>query len=88
MKGRIGPDDSKDISVTFLCNTEKIVKGDIVVLIRGGRILKLPFAAQTIIPAVSIAQDSFDFGNITTLGKLYLKYGYEKQYFFWKWRTF
>lgn len=54
MKGRIGPDDTRELTVTFLCPIEKTIKGDIVVLIRGGRILKLPFAAQTIIPAVSI----------------------------------
>jgi hypothetical protein len=69
MKGRISPDDQRDISVTFLCPTEKQVKGDIVVLIRGGRVLKLPFTAQTIIPQVEILEHSFDFGNITTLGK-------------------
>lgn len=68
MKGRIGPDDSREISVTLLCSQEKVIKGDIVVLIRGGRVLKIPFSAKTIIPLVSIEEDIFDFGNITTLG--------------------
>ena len=38
------------------------------ILIRGGRILKLPFTATTVIPKVEIIQDCFNFGNITTLG--------------------
>ncbi len=50
LKGRIGPDDSKEITVTFLCKDEKTIKGEISVLIRGGKILKVPFYAQSIIP--------------------------------------
>ncbi|EWS70940.1 flagellar associated protein, putative (macronuclear) [Tetrahymena thermophila SB210] len=68
LKGRIGPDDVRDISVTILSNQENTFKGDIIVYIRGGRILKLPFQGQTIIPQVSILEELFDFGNITTLG--------------------
>ena len=52
----------------FCCREEKLIKGDIIVSIRGGRILKLPFSAQTIIPKVEILEEGFDFGNITTLG--------------------
>jgi len=37
-------------------------------MIRGGRILKLPFKVQTIIPDVEIVEPEFNFGKITTLG--------------------
>jgi len=33
---------------------EIIVKGEIIILIRGGRILKIPFSGKTIIPDVFI----------------------------------
>ena len=44
MKGKIPPDDSKDIVVKFVCNEETQIKGDIIVKIRGGRLLKIPFS--------------------------------------------
>ncbi|EGR30900.1 hypothetical protein IMG5_121460 [Ichthyophthirius multifiliis] len=68
VKGRIGPDESKEITVTFLCKEEKEIKGEISVLIRGGKILKAPFYAEVIIPQVMIQEEYFDFGNLTTLG--------------------
>jgi hypothetical protein len=47
---------------------ERIIKEDIVVCIRGGKILKIPFRAECIIPKVEVLENSFDFGNVTTLG--------------------
>jgi hypothetical protein len=54
--------------VRFLVKEEATVKGEIVILIRGGRVLKIPFSGRTIIPEVVILEESFNFGNITTLG--------------------
>jgi hypothetical protein len=31
-------------------------------------VLKIPFQVKTVIPAVEILQDQFDFGRLTTLG--------------------
>ena len=66
--GKINPDESKDITVKYLAKEETDVKTDIQILIRGGRVLKIPFQVKTIIPAVEILQDQFDFGRLTTLG--------------------
>lgn len=44
------------------------MKGDIIIMIRGGKILKIPFVGTTIIPDVEILENEFNFGNITTLG--------------------
>ena len=52
----------------FIAKEEVAVKGDIVILIRGGRVLRIPFTARTIIPEVVILEEEFNFGNITTLG--------------------
>ncbi|KAL4498636.1 hypothetical protein ABPG72_019754 [Tetrahymena utriculariae] len=68
MKGKIGSDDTKVLNLKFSSKKECNIKGDIVILIRGGKTLKLPFSVQTIIPDIQINQDKFDFGNITTLG--------------------
>lgn len=43
MKGKVPPDDGKDIMVKFICNAETSIEGDIIIKIRGGKILKLPF---------------------------------------------
>ena len=70
MKGRIGADDTKTLTLKFSSKIESQIKGDIVVFIRGGRTLRLPFSVTTIIPNIQIVDDKFDFGNITTLGKV------------------
>ena len=51
-----------------MCKEEKKVSGNINILIRGGKILVIPFKAETIIPTVEVLEEFFDFGNITTLG--------------------
>ena len=66
--GKIMPDESKDITIKYQAKDETDVKVDIPILIRGGRLLKLPFQVRTIIPDVVIVQDQFDFGKLTTLG--------------------
>lgn len=50
LKGRIGPDDTREITLTFVCKEERVIKGEINIMIRGGKILKLPFYAESIIP--------------------------------------
>jgi len=35
---------------------------------RGNKPIKLPFKLQTKIPSVSVLEQSFDFGKLTTLG--------------------
>ncbi|CAD8120827.1 unnamed protein product [Paramecium sonneborni] len=68
MKGKILSDETKDIQVKFFSKEEKTIKGDIVIQIRGGKIINIPFSATSIIPKIEIEQDIFDFGNVTTLG--------------------
>jgi hypothetical protein len=68
MKGKIFPEDWKELQVKFQSKEEVSIKGEIVINIRGGRILKIPFTGKTIIPDVFIVEEEFDFGNITTLG--------------------
>ncbi|CAD8092149.1 unnamed protein product [Paramecium primaurelia] len=66
--GKIGPDETKDITVKYMSKEQTDIKTDIQIIIRGGRILKIPFLVKTIIPQVEIVQDQFDFGKLTTLG--------------------
>lgn len=68
MKGRIGSDDTKTLNLKFCSKKESQIKGEIVINIRGGKTLKLPFSVTTIIPDIQIIEDKFDFGNVTTLG--------------------
>ncbi|CAD8106047.1 unnamed protein product [Paramecium primaurelia] len=68
MKGKILSEETKDIQVKFFSKEEKSIKGEIVIQIRGGKIMNIPFSATSIIPKVEIEQDIFEFGNVTTLG--------------------
>lgn len=52
LKGKIGPDDVKTIILKFFLKRECSVNSEIVILIRGGRTLRLPFSATTIIPDI------------------------------------
>ena len=45
-----------------------MVKGEVVILIRGGKSLTANVMGTAIIPKIEILEDDFDFGNITTLG--------------------
>jgi hypothetical protein len=68
LKGKILPDELKSLEVRFQLKEEQAVSGEIHIMIRGGKVLKLPVSARTILPKVEILEHEFDFGNITTLG--------------------
>lgn len=44
MKGKIGSDDTKVLNLKFCSKKECNIKGEIVIFIRGGKTLKLPFS--------------------------------------------
>ena len=50
MKGKLGPDEYRSITVKFYCKEEKTIEGDIRVLIRGGKTIAIHFYAKTLIP--------------------------------------
>ncbi|KAL4497051.1 hypothetical protein ABPG72_002207 [Tetrahymena utriculariae] len=63
--GKIQPDGQIECSVKYSCREERDIKTEIQVLIRGGKILKLPFSVQTVIPNVLIKEEVFNFGQLT-----------------------
>lgn len=67
-KGRIQSEGQTDLQVKFFSKDERTIKGDIIIFIRGGKVMKVPFTATTIIPKIDILEEDFNFGNITTLG--------------------
>lgn len=56
-KGKIGPDDSKDINVKIFCKDVRTIKGEITILVRGSKTMKIPVTAQIIVPDVEIEED-------------------------------
>ena len=54
--------------VKYQCREESDIKTDIMIMIRCGRLLRIPFSVRTVIPNVEILQESFNFGKLTTLG--------------------
>jgi hypothetical protein len=65
MKGKIPPDQKITLQVSFMSNVEKSFSTEITVLIRGGKPLKIPVKAQSIVPDVKIEEEMFDFGGVT-----------------------
>lgn len=47
---------------------EKKIESEITLYIRGGKPLSIPFKVETIVPKVSVLEEEFDFGGVTTLG--------------------
>ena len=68
VKNRLTPDETKFLKISFCCKEEKKIDTDILLYIRGGRPLAIPFKVETIIPKVMILEEEFDFGPVTTLG--------------------
>lgn len=66
--GKIMPDQTQELSVKFCCTEERQIEKPIQVLIRGGKVLSLPFSVKTVVPRIEIKESAFDFGKITTLG--------------------
>ncbi len=51
-----------------MCKEEKKIESEIILNIRGGKPVSLPFKAETIIPKVVVLEEEFNFGGVTTLG--------------------
>lgn len=66
---RLGSEETKHLHVNFSCNKElDISEGFIIISIRGGKPIRLPFSVKTLIPKLFILQEELSFGGITTLG--------------------
>jgi hypothetical protein len=68
LSGKIMPDQSLDLQLKYCSQEEANVQSEIQILIRGGKILKVPFTVNVIVPKIEIKEEGFNFGKITTLG--------------------
>jgi len=66
--GKIPSEGQVDLTVKYNCGIEQELNSDIQVLIRGGKILKVPFSVRTVVPKIEILESAFNFGKMTTLG--------------------
>jgi len=64
MDGKIPQGGATALEVVFQCSVEKVVNTPIIIKIRGGSDLKIPFYAEVSIPDVYIKEDDFNFGEI------------------------
>jgi len=64
-RGRILPDSKCIIPVSFFSSVPKNYESEIVVNIRGGKQLRLPVRAQSIVPEIYIEERAIDFGGVT-----------------------
>ncbi len=56
LAGRIPPDQTVDLTLKYFNQEEREVSDEIAILVRGGKILKLPFTVKTIVPRVEIKE--------------------------------
>lgn len=63
-KGKISSEETIDLDLTFACQAPGAVDAKIEIEIRGGKVLKVPFKVEAVVPQVDIAQDEFDFGEV------------------------
>ena len=53
-KGKIRPEEIKDVCLNFLFNEEKLYEGFVKIHIRASKIIKIPFVANVVIPDIYI----------------------------------
>lgn len=58
-------DQKQPFTISFLSTVEKEFNSEITVHIRGGKSLKIPVRANSIIPDVKIEETILDYGGIT-----------------------
>lgn len=68
MSGKIGGEEKKDFTVEFTSTSERYIDTNVIVMLRSGRVLRLPFSIRFIVPELQIVEADFDFGQVTTLG--------------------
>lgn len=68
LTGRIGTDEKRDFTVRIESNQERTVIQDLLLMLRSGRVLRVPFQVKIIVPQVVIEEKEFNFGHVTTLG--------------------
>ncbi|CAD8050766.1 unnamed protein product [Paramecium sonneborni] len=66
--GKILPEENKEFTVKLNCDKPININTSILLMLRSGRVLRIPLTAQCIVPNVIITQQLFDFGDVTTLG--------------------
>jgi hypothetical protein len=64
VKGRIPPEGSKEITVTYRSTLIHCLISNFQILVRGGLIINVPIQAESIAPDVSIIENEFHFGEI------------------------
>ena len=64
-KGRIQGDQKCIFTVSFFSSIPKTFESEIVMNIRGGKQLRLPIKAQSIVPEIFIEEKAVDFGGVT-----------------------
>lgn len=66
--GKIAPEENKEFTVKLLSDSPKSITTNILLMLRSGRVLRIPLTASCIVPNVLITQQVFDFGDVTVLG--------------------
>lgn len=65
LKGKINGDQKQAFTVSYQSNTPKEFSSEIVVNIRGGKQLRLPVKAKSIVPDIYIEESAIDFQGVT-----------------------
>jgi hypothetical protein len=62
--GRIGTEETLDIEVFFTAQDPGILASTLVLEMRGGNVVRIPFRAEAVVPHVEVLQDEFVFNQV------------------------
>ena len=64
MKGKLPPESSKEISVTYKSSIIQQVDSCFKINIRGGLTINVPIIAESVAPNIRLMEDSYNFGDV------------------------
>ncbi|PNW70067.1 hypothetical protein CHLRE_17g704300v5 [Chlamydomonas reinhardtii] len=62
--GRIGTEETLDIEVFFIAHDPGVLASTLVLEMRGGNVVRIPFRAEAVVPHVEVLQDEFVFNQV------------------------
>lgn len=64
MKGKLPPESSKEISVTYKSSIIQQVESSFKIKVRGGLTINVPIIAESVAPNIRLMEESYNFGDL------------------------
>ncbi len=64
MKGKLPPESSKEISITYKSSVIQQLESSFKINIRGGLTINIPIVAESVAPNISLMEETYNFGDV------------------------